>query len=128
MPLILRDFECVCGRVYEELTTPETEAIGCVVCGREAKKIFSVGHGHYREDAPWIETVREIVDKESTKAHVREFLASPTRENWRKWKAGEGLREYCEGERAIVRERQDTKKIADRLMQRHMERKALVIR
>lgn len=128
MGLILRDFECLCGRVYEELTTPETESIGCVACGREARKVISIGHGAYREDAPWIETVLDILDKDSTKEHVRAFLSEPTRKNWRKWKAGEGLREYCEGEKPVIRNEPDTKRMAERLMQRHMERKALVVR
>lgn len=95
MPLY--DFACrVCGRTFEALARMD-EGDGVCVCGGTADRLLSVGRG-YRADADWLPSVREVVDKDSAKPHVRAFLAEPSRANYRRWLAGEGLRPLESGE------------------------------
>jgi hypothetical protein len=42
--------------------------------------------------------VGEVVDKDPSKAHCREFLKNPTRHNYQEWMRGEGLRPMEDGE------------------------------
>lgn len=90
---ILADFECKKGHITEELCDAETQEITCPKCRKKAKRIISVGRMFVDdENAPWIRSVLDVVDKDSKKPHVREFLNSPTRENYKKWMKGEGIR------------------------------------
>ena len=94
--MILVDFECQnkkCGHITEELCDAERQEITCPKCRKKAKRIISVGHMFVDdENAPWIRSVLDVVDKDSTKPHVQEFMRNPTRENYKKWMKGEGIR------------------------------------
>ncbi len=125
--MILADFECQNGHITECLVDSSEETVNCPYCSEEARRIISF-RSCYREDAPWLETVKEIVDKESTRPETRAFLAEPTRVNRERWMRAEGLRPMDAGEKAIRRDRVDIDKLAHKLMRRHYERKALVIR
>ncbi|WP_300163428.1 zinc ribbon domain-containing protein [Solidesulfovibrio sp.] len=95
MPLY--DFECrVCGRVFEAMAAMDA-AEGVCACGGTAKRLVSVGRG-FRADADWLESVTDVVEKDSPKPHVRAFLAEPSRANYCRWMAGEGLRPLESGE------------------------------
>jgi putative FmdB family regulatory protein len=95
MPLY--DFECrVCGRVFEALAAMDAGEGRCA-CGGSARRLVGVGPA-YRADAPWLETVATVVEKDSEKAHVRAFLAEPSRANHRRWMRGEGIRPLEAGE------------------------------
>lgn len=95
MPLY--DFECrVCGRVFEAMAAVAAEEGRCA-CGGSAGRLVGVGRA-YRADAPWLETVAAVVEKDSPKPHVRAFLAEPSRANHRRWMRGEGIRPLEEGE------------------------------
>ncbi|MHC4310894.1 MAG: FmdB family zinc ribbon protein [Planctomycetota bacterium] len=88
------DFECgSCGAIHERYARIEEEVMPCEECASDAYRIISVS-GHYcaNEDAPWLKSVLEVVDKDPNKAHCQDFLKSPTRSNWKRWMAGEGLK------------------------------------
>lgn len=36
----MHDFKCVCGKVFEELVSPNVSLYPCPICGKEAIKIF----------------------------------------------------------------------------------------
>lgn len=91
--MILYDYECPCGNTFEALAQIEEKEMPCPKCGKQARRIIS-SSGHYcaNQDAPWIRSVVDVVDKDSTAPHVVEFRNNPTRENWKKWMKGEGIR------------------------------------
>lgn len=91
MPLY--DHECSCGMVFEDLAGMAEEVRPCPGCGAMARRIVSVS-GCYlgNQDAAWLKTVQEVVDKQSTKPATREFLRNPTRQNWKDWMRAEGIR------------------------------------
>lgn len=95
MPLY--DFRCrACGTVFEAMAGMDEAEKDCR-CGGTADRCLGVGRG-YRADADWLESVTAVVDKDATAAHVRAFLAEPSRGNYRRWLAGEGLRPLESGE------------------------------
>lgn len=96
MPLY--DFACpACGATFEELAGLDEATRPCPNCGRQATRLVSIGRG-YRADAPWLESVTAVAEKDSGKAHVEAFLASPDRTTYRNWMRGEGIRPLEPGE------------------------------
>jgi len=91
--MILSDFECPkCGAITEELIESSTSVRPCK-CGGQARRIISLGRVYLgNQDAAWIKSVIDVVDKKSDKAHVKEFLRNPTRTNYKNWMKKEGLR------------------------------------
>ena len=138
MPLY--DWECEkCGAIFEEMAPFDEDHIPCPHCVEidpevdagvgVAKKIISISTGFYRPDAPWLETVREVVDKEATDLPTRRFLETPNRQTHREWMKARGIRPYEEGERPIPKDREpDYKKVADKLLKRHKERTTICVR
>jgi hypothetical protein len=138
--MILSDFECKkCGNIFEELIQADEQERPCPRCYNYmagdvmAKRIISLGRVYSgNQDAPWIKSVLEVVDKDSKKPHVQEFLKNPTRSNYKKWMKGEGLRpaDYTEhGGPPTFRKPPlpDTDKMAQDLYRRHRERKSLSV-
>jgi hypothetical protein len=132
--MILSDFECTkCGYIEEHLCDQDEHLIACTRCWEPAKRIISLGRVYAgNQDAPWIKSVLEVVDKDSKKPHVQEFLKNPTRSNYKKWMKGEGLRpaDYTEhGGPPTFRKPPlpDTDKMAQDLYRRHRERKSLSV-
>ncbi len=88
------DFECgSCGAITERYAKINDEILPCEQCASDAYRIISAS-GHYcaNEDAPWLKSVVEVVDKDPSKPHCAEFIRNPTRSNWKKWMAGEGIK------------------------------------
>ena len=100
MPLF--DYECErCGRIGEYLmNADDTALVACPKCPGLMHRIISLGRGEnvFRDEAPWIKSVLEVVAKDSNSQHTREFLANPTRANYREWMRAEGLRPHDPGE------------------------------
>jgi putative FmdB family regulatory protein len=96
MPLY--DYECPrCGKIEEHYALPDEKEMACS-CGVMARRIFSPGNKHPNEDAGWIASVLEVVDKEGG-PHCQAFLKDPTRTNYRNWMKAEGLRPFEDGEK-----------------------------
>ncbi len=91
---IISDFECPkCGYIEEVLCDSADKSKKCKECGGKAKRIISFGRVYTgNESAPWLKSVLEVVDKDSDKPHVREFVRNPTRSNYKNWMKKEGLR------------------------------------
>lgn len=131
------DYECPACGIYEDFGDPEADRVKiCDRCGAEAQRIISIGNSAYlgNQDAPWIRSVLDVVDRESKKPHVRAFIENPTRENYKKWMKGEGIRpvDYTEhGGPPVYRKPEpsvDTKKMARELFEKHRARKAIEVR
>lgn len=77
----------------QEIMVNSWDEIPVCKCGSAMKKVFVSSGGHRLPDmASWIPSVLDVVDKDSTKPHVVEFRKNPTRENYKKWMKGEGIR------------------------------------
>ena len=94
----LYDYKCkMCGYVFEELSD-QTSIVYCKKCGGYTKRLISVPRVNTsNQDAEWIRSVREVVDKEGGKAS-QEFLNHPTRDNYYKWMKEEQIRPFEKGE------------------------------
>lgn len=96
MPLY--DFVCpACGATFEDMADSTETKRPCPICSQEATRRPSIGRA-YRVDAPWLESVTRVVEKNSGKPHVEAFLANPNRTTYRAWMRGEGLRPQDPGE------------------------------
>lgn len=131
--MILFDYECgKCGEVFERHVAAEDQAPQpCPKCGGQARRIISLGASNLlREDAPWIRSVLEVVAKDSSKPHTREFFSNPSRTNYKRWMKGEKLRPFEPGEerRTPQSEAMMNQKIVERLCKAHQERKRIEIR
>jgi len=120
------DYECsFCGHIHERIEGIEKTLAVCPKCKGLAKRIISAsGVFTANEDAPWIRSILDVVDKDSTAPHVVEFRKNPTRVNYKKWMKGEGLRHAEDGER-MPTEKDNIKEITDSIMKRRYERRAI---
>jgi putative FmdB family regulatory protein len=136
MPLKLYDYECYnCKTIFEALgETDEREKL-CPRCPGDvvARRIISVS-GQYlgNQDATWIRSVLEVVDKDSKARHVQDFIKNPSRKNYQDWMKGEGIKPIDHTVRGgpPVFERphpHDRKPLVDELFRRHRERKSLSV-
>ncbi len=126
MPLY--DFQCRnCGFIFEAFAKYEEHARPCPECRHPfATRVISCGSSFLRPDAVWLESVKTVVDKESTKPETRAFLETPTRENWRRWMKAEGIRPLEEGEKpAKLDERWFVSELAEKVMKRKKERERI---
>jgi putative FmdB family regulatory protein len=125
MPLY--DYECpVCGYRDERIESVGTTKVVCLRCKNLANRIISSRSVNVaNEDAPWIRSVLEVVDKDSTKPHVVAFRENPTRTNYHLWMKGEGLRPLENGEKR--RKEDNTEKAVEYLLKKRYERRAISI-
>ncbi len=124
------DFECQkCDLIFEAFVNVNEMSLRCKKCGRPAKRIISISGSAWRnEDAPWIRSCLEVVDKDSRKSHVVEFRKNPNRTNLKKWLKGEGLRHMHEGEKIPKREEVDLTAVNKEVWQAYRKRNALEVR
>ena len=124
------DFECHnCLRVWEVITsiTDSDKELPCPTCLCESKKIISASGVHcINEDAPWIRSVLEVVDKEDPRPAHKEFLKRPTRENYKSWLRESGLR-HAEGGERLRKEPIDINRLVNKTMERIIKRERIEI-
>lgn len=149
MPLY--DWECrACGAIFEAMAPMDMQRIPCIKCDPirpgpplspdmspefefkpliMAERIISTSRGFYRPDAPWIETVREVVDKDDPHPAVRRFLETPNRRNHQAWMKYRGIRPMEDGERPIPKPPEiDHVALSRKLLDRHKDRCRIEVR
>lgn len=90
MPIF--DYECSCGKITESIQGISQSCIKCE-CGGIAKRIISCGRCYTaNEDASWLKTVPEVIDKDTKNPVAKEFMKNPTRSNYKAWMKSEGIR------------------------------------
>ena len=124
----VRDFECqYCGRVHEAFVHSDKEFDSCPVCGFAARKIITVGTVHCgNEDATWLKSVTEVVDKEGGAAS-QEFIKNPTRTNYKRWMKAEGLRPLEPGEKPSKPPSVDEREVQKQVWEKYRERNRMEI-
>ena len=92
--MILSDFECPkCGESFEQLCNSDETTGICLACGCEARRIISLGRVYMgNQDATWLKSVLDVVDKDNQAPHVQAFVKNPNRANYKAWMKGEGIR------------------------------------
>ncbi len=92
----LYNFSCpICGLVDERIVDYDTQISPCEFCQGEAAKQFSFGQSfEVREDAPWLKSVIDVVDKESVDLIDRRFIDQPNRKNYQNWMRHHNLRPF----------------------------------
>ena len=123
------DYDCqYCGNSFETIAGVDEQRVRCPKCNGEADRVISVsGVFCSNEDAEWIRSVREVVDKDGG-AHCQEFLKNPTRQNYKNWMNGEGLRPLEPGEKPRKPKPPDQNAIKKEMMERYSERHRITIR
>lgn len=122
------DHLCKCGKTFEAIMPMDRETAVCPECGEQAKRIISCsGQNCANEDAEWIRSVLEVVDKDSNAPHVKRFLKEPTRSNYKAWMRGEGIRPLEPGEERRRPSRIDDRMMTDKIMRMRQERRRLEI-
>ena len=123
------DFECEeCKGISEHIMSVTLSGcyVDCPYCNGMAYKIISAsGAFCSNEDAAWIRSVREVVDKEGGKAS-QQFLRDPTRANYKKWMKDTGLRPLESGERRKP-EPTNEKRLCEQVMRMRQERNKLIV-
>ena len=129
MPLY--DMHCSkCEHTFEVIAKIDEEVLPCPKCKANSKRIISVsGPNCANDDAGWISSVLEVVDKDSTAPHVVEFRKNPTRENYKNWMKKEGLRHLEPGEETYRKPQEpDMSKIHKEVWEKHRKRNTLEVR
>jgi hypothetical protein len=129
--MIVKDYHCqTCNTTIEKLVDSSNiqEAISCPLCYGFANKIISMRNTD-PVDSSWIGTVREVVNKSSKEPHCTEFLKHPTRQNYKNWMKGEGLRHLEKGESYLTKPDKESKlkEYKHKLKLKYRERNAISI-
>ena len=129
MPLILVDFECIrCGHIFEEIVESSIDLQMCQKCFMLAKRIITPSATYLgNQDADWIKSVREVVDKEGG-CHSQEFLKNPTRDNYKRWMKSDGLRPLDKGEGPTKPAPVDMQQLTDKTFDLHRKRTRIEVR
>lgn len=89
------DFQCDKCEFIEERILPidECDWEWKCSCGGVLRRIMTAS-GQYcgNQDAGWLKTVPEVINRDSTNPHAQEFMKNPTRQNYKSWMKSEGLR------------------------------------
>ena len=110
MPLY--DYACQqCDRMDEDYAQHDDMRPKPCQCGGAMVRCVSWGGMNvFREEAPWVETCKDVIPKDTKDPTARQFLAEPTRTNLHKWMKANQLRHLEVGEqhanRAMQRERE----------------------
>jgi putative FmdB family regulatory protein len=129
------DNECQsCGNVFEAIVSADEEVLPCPQCGADSKRILSYGGVNcFNNDAGWIKSVLDVVDKDSKDPATVQFRKDPTRENYHRWMKSRGLRPMEPGEERTRRKpleefEQRRPERVDRMMKGLRKRRRLEIR
>lgn len=129
------NFLCSCGKTEERIVHYSVESVSCSTCNGVSMRQFTPPSRHDGSiEAPaWLRTTLDVVDRNSTKPHVRAFVENPTRKTYQAWMKGEKIKpvDYTEhGGPPVYRkpETVDTKRIAQELYEKHRARKAIEVR
>ena len=88
------EFSCpICDNREDRFVWPGFEWVPCSRCQGDMRKQFSFGQSQpIQENANWLPSVLEVVDKESNDPVDRAFLKDPTRTNYKNWMRHHNLR------------------------------------
>ena len=130
MPLYVH--ECnKCGKRRETIMSireHDGEEYDSCDCGGIWKSIITAsGTFTANEDADWIRSVRDVVDKDDMGRASQEFLKEPTRANLKRWMKDKGVRHLEPGEGASRPQPFDEERHLDKVMEYRREKRRVKI-
>ena len=120
------DNECMQCGVFEAIAGYNDTVLMCPKCGKPSHRIISGSH-RTQDDASWIRSVLDVMDKESKEPHTREFLKRPTRENYKNWMKATGLRHFEPGEERQRPQEPDMSKVKKETWDKLQDRRRLSV-
>ena len=125
MPLY--EMKCLfCGYEFETIANIG-QIVNCPECDFQCKRLISIhGMNLAKQDAEWIRSVREVVDKEGGPA-AQEFLKRPTRDNLHAWMKAEGVRHMEPGEKPRKPDPPNMDRIQKEVWEKHQKRNRLEV-
>ena len=129
MPLF--DYQCdQCGHIHEEVQHWNVYTVPCPKCEGNAQKIISLsGVNTANNDAEWIRSIVEVVDKDSSDPVDVAMRTNPTRDNMKRWMKEKGLRHFEPGEERNNRpDPPDMDRLTEATFRERQKRHALEIR
>ena len=131
---MLYDYQCHdCKQIVEVFTKADDDTPQyCPVCASPMHRILSWGGANvFREEAPWVETVKDVIAKDSKDPTAQAFLADPTRTNLKRWMKANNLRHLESGEQhanRVLRQQEEQRfeqGLAESAMRRLQERRRI---
>lgn len=133
------DYECQdpkCGYLEtDRFAHIDEQELKCPKCNNTSKRIISLSGIHCaNDDAAWIRSVTEVVEKDPSCKASMQFLKNPTRTNYKRWLDAKNLRhvENVKGAppEAFDRSKQqiDMERINKAVMERRIKRNTLHVR
>ena len=117
-----------CDKIFERICSVNEDKVPCPDCGTQAHRIISArGCFTANEDAAWIRSVLEVVDKDDKGVATQRFLKNPTRTNYKKWMKDTGLRHLEPGEKPTKPASFDLKRHTDKVMELRNKRTRIEI-
>ena len=131
--MILYQYQCQkCNQISEHYFNMSDcqPTVQCPSCKDIARKVISIPGANLASESPdWVKSIREVVEKDSDKPHCQEFLKDPTRDNYKKWMEGEGVRHLEAGEKpGRPTSSPDIAITTDMLMKHRQEKRQLCLR
>lgn len=117
-----------CAYIFDDISTYELRKaeLPCPACGGITHYTFAVGNVDLESERPdWLRSTTEVVDPDGGPVH-REFIANPTRENYRRWLKVTGLRPKEAGEPTKPTER-DTGRLRQKMVENYRKRQRIEI-
>lgn len=125
--MTLHDYQCEnCSNVHEHLAAWDSYFCTCPQCGGTSTRIYSKFNGIKNNAPDWMKDTLKVVDKEGGK-HCQEFLKHPTRDTYKNWMKGEGLRPIEHGEK-LAKPDKDTSGIRKRVKENFVKSNSITVR
>jgi putative FmdB family regulatory protein len=123
------DYLCrKCGEINDEIRGYDEQYIKCPDCGRKSKRLIT-GTSRQNDDAAWVRSVVDVVDKKSKNPATREFIKTPTRANLKRHLQATGLRHVEPGEQlGRITPDFDVKAHTDKLMKYRQQKNSIELR
>lgn len=123
----LHDHKCQgCGRSFEEFVKWDERIITCGVCGGTAIRVYNSFRGISNSAPTWMKDTVAVVDKDGG-SHCQEFIKHQTRDTYKNWMRGEGLRPIEPGEK-LVKPKADTSDIRKKVKENFRRRNTITVR
>lgn len=124
------DYECQgCGHITERIERSGDDGVKkCVVCGetKSVRIISATGQYCGNQDATWLKSVTDVINRDTSNPMAKEFMSNPTRANYRMWMKSEDLRPMERNEQ-IKPQRPDFSRINREVWENHQARNRIEI-
>ena len=117
-----------CDHEFEVIAGYNEETLPCEKCGKDAHRIISFNKVNtINEDANWLKSCLEVVDRESINPVDVAFRKDPSRKNYKAWMKENNLRPMEPGEEKIQKNTIDMTRVRREVLDKSMKRHKMTI-